>query len=161
VKPRKKMRVGFGYDIHRMVEGRSLVLGGVKVPYTKGLKGHSDADVLLHAVCDALLGAAGQDDLGAHFPDTDPAYKDISSLELLRRVYQIISQAGFIINNVDTTVVLEAPRLGPFKKQMCANIAETLFIEVSQVSVKATTGEGMGMVGRGKAAMAYCVCSLR
>lgn len=154
------MRVGFGYDIHRLVEGRPLVLGGVNIPYVKGLEGHSDADVLLHAICDALLGAVGQGDIGQHFPDNDLTYKDISSLELLKRVRQIVSQAGFKINNIDTTLVLEEPYIEPFREQICSNIADTLSIRREEVTVKATTSEGVGIVGRGEAAIAYCVCCL-
>jgi len=154
------MRVGFGYDIHPLIEGRALILGGVTIPFHKGPDGHSDADVLLHAVCDALLGAAARDDIGKHFPDNDPEFKDISSLELLERVKVIISEAGFKINNVDTTLVLEKPKISPFKEQMCSNIARVLGLRPKDVCVKATTAEGMGVVGAGDAAAAYCVCSI-
>lgn len=154
------MRVGLGYDVHPLVEGRDLILGGVKIPYKKGLKGHSDSDVILHAVCDALLGAAAQGDIGQQFPDTDQQFKGISSLELLKRTNQIIAEAGFKINNIDITLVLEEPRIGPFREQMQANIAGALSIDPDQVGVKATTSEGMGFVGLGQGAAAYCICSI-
>ena len=154
------MRVGLGYDVHPLVEGRDLILGGVKIPYKRGLKGHSDSDVILHAVCDALLGAAAQGDIGQQFPDTDQQFKGISSLELLKRTNQIIAESGFKINNIDITLVLEEPRIGPFREQMQANIAKALSIDPDQVGVKATTSEGMGFVGLGQGAAAYCICSI-
>ena len=154
------MRVGLGYDVHPLVEGRDLILGGVKIPYKRGLKGHSDSDVILHAVCDALLGAAAQGDIGQQFPDTDQQFKGISSLELLKRTNQIIAESGFKINNIDITLVLEEPRIGPFREQMQANIAGALSIDPDQVGVKATTSEGMGFVGLGQGAAAYCICSI-
>ncbi len=154
------MRVGLGYDVHPLVEGRDLILGGVKIPYKRGLKGHSDSDVILHAVCDALLGAAAQGDIGQQFPDTDQQFKGISSLELLKRTNQIIAESGFKINNIDITLVLEEPRIDPFREQMQANIAGALSIDPDQVGVKATTSEGMGFVGLGQGAAAYCICSI-
>ena len=154
------MRVGLGYDVHPLVEGRDLILGGVKIPYKKGLKGHSDSDIILHAVCDALLGAAAQGDIGQHFPDTDQQFKGISSLELLIRTNQIIAEAGFKVNNIDITLVLEVPKIGPFREQMQANIAGALSIDPDQVGVKATTSEGMGFVGSGRGAAAYCICCI-
>lgn len=151
------MRIGFGYDIHRLAEGRRLVLGGVEIPYVKGLDGYSDADVLLHAVCDAILGAAGKDDIGIHFPNNDPAFKGISSLELLRRVCAIAGKEGFKILNVDSTLILEEPKLTPFKDRMRKNISESLGIPESSVNIKATTQEGVGAIGRGEAIAAYAV----
>ncbi len=144
------MRIGQGYDVHRLVEGRDLILGGVKIPYEKGLLGHSDADVLLHAVMDALLGAAALGDIGQHFPDTDPEYKGISSMELLRRVGALLEEQGFIIENIDATVIAQKPKLLPYRPQMAEHIAEALGLSVSRVSVKATTEEGLGFTGRGE-----------
>ncbi len=154
------MRIGFGYDIHRLVEGRRLILGGVEIPYIKGLDGYSDADVLLHAICDAILGAAGKDDIGMHFPNNDPAFKGISSLELLRRVAAIVRKEGFKIINVDSTLILEEPKLTPFKDKMRKNISESLGIPESSVNIKATTQEGVGAIGRGEAIAAYAVASV-
>ena len=151
------MRIGYGYDVHPLVKGRKLVLGGVTVPFEKGLKGHSDADVLLHAVCDALLGAMTAGDIGKHFPDTSPKYKDISSLTLLKEVYKIIESKGFKINNIDTTIIAEKPYLGLYFLRMRENIAKTLDIELEKVNIKATTSEGLGFVGEGKGIVAYAV----
>lgn len=149
-------RVGIGYDVHRFAEGRRLVLGGVAIEYERGLDGHSDADVLTHAIIDALVGAAGLEDIGALFPDTDPAYRDADSLELLRRV---VARLGAEIGNVDATVVIERPKLAPHRPEMRRRLADALGIPVARVNVKATRGEGMGFVGReeGVAAMAVAL----
>ncbi|WP_456436090.1 2-C-methyl-D-erythritol 2,4-cyclodiphosphate synthase [Thermovibrio ammonificans] len=154
-------RVGIGYDAHRLESGYRLVLGGVEIPYHKGLKGHSDADVLVHAVCDAALGAAALGDIGEHFPDTDPKYRGISSLRLLEKVAQLLRLEGFTVVNVDTVVVAQAPKLKPYKQQMAENIARALGILPSQVSVKATTTEGMGFEGRGEGISAQAVVLIR
>ncbi|BBM69300.1 2-C-methyl-D-erythritol 2,4-cyclodiphosphate synthase [Rhodothermus marinus] len=154
-------RIGFGYDVHRLVPGRPLILGGVRIPSERGLAGHSDADVLLHAIADALLGAAALGDIGQHFPDTDPRWKDADSLELLRQVYHQVVAAGYEVANVDSTVVLERPRLRPYIDTMRANIARVLALPAEAVSVKATTSEGMGFVGIGEGAVAFAVCLLR
>ncbi|PKN32494.1 MAG: 2-C-methyl-D-erythritol 2,4-cyclodiphosphate synthase [Deltaproteobacteria bacterium HGW-Deltaproteobacteria-19] len=144
------MKVGCGYDSHRLVEGRRLVLGGVEIPFEKGLLGHSDADALLHAVCDALLGAIGEGDIGTHFPDTDPAYRDIASLRLLEAVAGKTKEAGCLVHHVDATIILERPKLAPFLPQMAVNIARTLEIPGNGVNLKAKTNEGMGFIGRGE-----------
>ncbi|WP_022834640.1 2-C-methyl-D-erythritol 2,4-cyclodiphosphate synthase [Salisaeta longa] len=154
------MRVGFGYDVHRLVEGRRLILGGVTIPFEKGLDGHSDADVLLHAIADALLGAAALGDIGAHFPDTDAAWKGADSTVLLARVGTSVHAQGYAIGNIDATVVLERPKLRPYIYAMRQIIARTLALNVTQVSVKATTSEGMGFVGTGEGAAAYATCAL-
>ncbi|MBA4422714.1 MAG: 2-C-methyl-D-erythritol 2,4-cyclodiphosphate synthase [Syntrophus sp. (in: bacteria)] len=154
------MRIGFGYDSHRLVAGRSLVLGGRVVPHERGLLGHSDADVLIHAVCDAILGAAGEGDIGRQFSDTDPAYKDVSSMLLLERVRALAAGKGFQVFNVDSTIVLERPKLAPYLDEMAANIAGVLGISSAQVSVKAKTNEGMGLVGAGEGAAAFAVVTL-
>ncbi len=151
------MRVGYGYDVHRLQEGRRLVLGGVEIPHTQGLLGHSDADVLLHAICDALLGAAALGDIGQHFPDSDSQYQDINSLLLLKEVAGILQRAGWRVINVDSTVVAQEPRLAPHIKQMRQNIARVLAIESEQVSVKATTTEGLGFAGRQQGISAHAV----
>ncbi len=155
------MRIGFGYDAHRLVEGRPLVLGGVTIPHEKGLAGHSDADVLLHAIADALLGAAALDDLGAHFPDTDPDWEGADSQALLRRVVDAVREAGYAPHNVDSTVILERPKLRPHVDAMKAHVAEYLHLEHDHVSVKATTNEGMGAVGAEEGAVAHAVCTIR
>lgn len=142
------MHIGMGYDVHRLVSGRPLILGGVEIPHDKGLEGHSDADVLVHAVCDALLGAAGLDDIGAHFPDNDPKYKNISSLTLLGDVFRMLESKGFSVINIDVTILAEAPKLSPFKERMKENIAKTIEIDVKYVNIKATTTEGLGMIGK-------------
>lgn len=144
------MRIGQGYDVHRLTEGRDLILGGVKIPYDKGLLGHSDADVLVHAVMDALLGAAALGDIGEHFPDTDPAYKGISSIELLRHVGKLLEENCYIIENIDATIIAQKPKLLAYRPQMMENIAEALGIEKSRVNVKATTEEGLGFTGSGE-----------
>ena len=144
------MRIGQGYDVHRLTEGRDLILGGVKIPYDKGLLGHSDADVLVHAVMDALLGAAALGDIGEHFPDTDPAYKGISSIELLRHVGKLLEENCYIIENIDATIIAQKPKLKEYRPQMVDNIAGALGIEKSRVNVKATTEEGLGFTGNGE-----------
>ena len=144
------MRIGQGYDVHKLVEGRELILGGVTVPYEKGLLGHSDADVLVHAVMDALLGAAALGDIGQHFPDTDPKYKGISSIALLKEVGALLEKEGYIIENIDATIIAQRPKLAAYRPQMAKNIAEALHLEVNQVSVKATTEEGLGFTGSGE-----------
>lgn len=151
------MRIGIGYDFHRLADGRRLVLGGVEIPALRGLEGHSDADVVLHAICDALLGAAGKGDIGQHFPNYDNRYKNISSRELLKTVGSILSEEKWCINNVDVMVILEEPKIEPFKEKMCIAIAETLKINNEKVNVKATTTEGMGSLGRGEAIAAQAV----
>lgn len=154
------MRIGMGYDVHRLTENREMILGGVKIPYEKGLLGHSDADVLLHAVMDALLGAAALGDIGRHFPDTDPKYKGISSLELLRHVGGLIEEQLYVIGNIDATIIAQRPKMAPYIEQMRGNIAETLHLDISQVNVKATTEEGLGFTGEGKGISAQAVCML-
>ncbi|HDL08084.1 MAG TPA: 2-C-methyl-D-erythritol 2,4-cyclodiphosphate synthase [Desulfobacteraceae bacterium] len=144
------MFTGIGYDVHRLVSGQRLVLGGVIIPFEKGLLGHSDADVLVHAICDALLGSAGLGDIGQHFPDTDPEFKDVSSLNLLSRINEMIKGKGFVIKNIDSTIIAEAPKLSPSKKMMQENIAKAVDLEPDRVNVKATTTEGLGMFGRGE-----------
>jgi len=155
------MRVGSGYDVHRLVQGRKLILGGVTIPFEKGLLGHSDADVVLHAVCDALLGAAGLGDIGQYFPDTEARFKDISSMDLLARTCQLVRDKGFRVNNVDATILAEAPRLDQHRSAMRANIAGMLKLDPSHVNIKATTMEGLGAIGRGEAIAAMCVVTLR
>jgi 2-C-methyl-D-erythritol 2,4-cyclodiphosphate synthase len=154
-------RTGIGWDSHRLVAGRPLVLGGVEVESDVGLEGHSDADVLTHAVIDALLGAAGLDDIGTHFPDTDPRFKDADSIALLEEAGRLVAQAGLAVVNVDATVMLEAPKIGSHRAQMRERLATALGLEPSQVNVKATTGEGMDAVGRGEGAAAIAVATLR
>lgn len=148
-------RVGIGYDIHRFIEGRKLVLGGVEIPYVLGLLGHSDGDVLLHAICDALLGAASAGDIGEHFSDTDPKYQGISSVRLLEAVYESMEEQGFLIENIDAIVIAKEPVLVPFKKEMQRKIAEALKIDESRVNVKAKTNNGMGDLGSGDAIASY------
>ena len=154
------MRIGQGYDVHRLVEGRKLILGGVEIPYEKGLLGHSDADVLLHAVMDALLGAAALGDIGQHFPDSDERYKGISSVELLKEVGKILQENGYLIENIDSTVIAQRPKLLPYRPQMAKNIADALGIEPDQVSVKATTEEGLGFTGTGDGISAQAIALL-
>jgi 2-C-methyl-D-erythritol 2,4-cyclodiphosphate synthase len=145
------LRTGIGFDFHRLVEGRDLILGGVKIPYEKGLLGHSDADVLVHAICDALLGACGLDDIGIHFPDSDPAYKGISSLELLRKTCALINANGYRIVNVDVIVLAEAPQIMPFRREILTRILQAMVMSPPQaLNLKATTTEGCGMIGRGE-----------
>lgn len=154
------MRVGIGYDVHRLVEGRKLILGGVEVPHTMGLLGHSDADVLLHAIKDALLGAVGAGDIGKHFPDTDPAYKGISSLLLLERVREILRGKGYILNNLDAVIVAQKPKLATYIPQMVENIAKTMEVSTDKVNVKATTTEGLGFAGTEEGIAAYATVSV-
>ena len=154
------MRIGHGYDVHRLVEGRDLILGGVKIPYEKGLLGHSDADVLLHAVSDALLGAAGLGDIGRHFPDTDPQYKGADSLELLRQVYWKISEKGYRVGNIDVTMIAQRPKLKDYIPQMQANIAAAVGTAPDRVNVKATTEEKLGFTGTGEGMACHAVCLL-
>ena len=154
------MRIGHGYDVHKLVENRDLILGGVKIPNEKGLLGHSDADVLLHAVSDALLGAAGLRDIGFHFPDTDPAYKGADSLELLRQVGQKVAKKGYRISNIDVTLIAQRPKGGSYIPQMVANIADVLGLHSDRVNVKATTEEGLGFTGRLEGISCHAVCLL-
>jgi 2-C-methyl-D-erythritol 2,4-cyclodiphosphate synthase len=151
------MRVGIGYDVHPLVEGRRLVLGGVEIPFEAGLAGHSDADALVHAIIDALLGAASLGDIGTHFPDTDPQYKDISSLRLLRQVGDLLQNQGWRVGNIDATVVAEHPQLSSFIPQMCQMIGEALGIREEQIGVKATTSKRLGFLGKGEGIAAYAV----
>lgn len=155
------MRIGTGYDVHRLVEGRKLMMGGVDIPSDRGLLGHSDADVLLHAICDALLGAAGLGDIGRHFPDTESRYKGISSLSLLADVHRLLTEGGFRVNNIDATIVAERPKMAPHIPAMIANIASAVKTDLSAVNVKATTSEGLGFAGRGEGIAAYAVCTIR
>ena len=153
-------RIGIGYDIHCLVEGRKLFIGAVEIPYIKGLLGHSDADVLIHAICDALLGAAGEGDIGMHFPDTDPKYHNICSVELLKMVLALVENKGFLVNNVDSVVIAQEPVLLPFKKQMQTNISRILKVDAACVNVKAKTNEGLGELGRKEAIASYAVVTL-
>jgi 2-C-methyl-D-erythritol 2,4-cyclodiphosphate synthase len=155
------MRIGIGYDVHQLVEGRKLIIGGIQVPHTKGLLGHSDGDVVLHAIADALLGAAALGDLGKHFPDTDEKLKDISSLIILKKVGEMVKEHKFKIINVDVTLVLQTPKIAPYVTEMRLSIAHVLGVLMDQVSVKATTAEGMGFIGAGEGAVAYSVASLQ
>ena len=152
------MRIGHGYDVHKLSQDRKLIIGGVEIPFEAGLLGHSDADVLLHAVCDSLLGAAALGDIGKHFPDTDPAYKNINSLFLLKKVGELISEGGYKICNIDATIIAQNPKMSPYIQKMRENIAEALNIDVSLVSVKATTEEGLGFSGRKEGISAHSVC---
>lgn len=154
------MRIGFGYDVHEFAEGRQLILGGVAVPYDKGLLGHSDADVLLHAVMDALLGAAGLGDIGRHFPDTDPNYENIESTILLKETIRILADKGYICHNLDCTIAAQAPKLKEYLDDMKENIAEILKVDGSLINIKATTTEGLGFVGRKEGMAAYAVCTI-
>lgn len=154
------MRVGMGYDVHRLVEGRKLILGGVEIPYEKGLLGHSDADVLLHAVMDALLGAAALGDIGKHFPDSDSEYEGISSMVLLEKVGQLLSKQNYIIENIDATIIAQKPKMLPYREQMEKNIAEALKIEKDRVNVKATTEEGLGFTGSGEGISSQAIAAL-
>jgi 2-C-methyl-D-erythritol 2,4-cyclodiphosphate synthase len=155
------MRIGIGYDSHRLVECRRLILGGIEIPHDKGLLGHSDADVLVHAVCDAILGALGAGDIGRHFPDTNPAYKGISSMILLQKVYAMVEEMGFRVHNVDSTVILERPRLKRYMHEMALNISKALNISEDRVNVKAKTNEGMGFIGRDEGIAAFAVVTIR
>ncbi len=154
------MRIGMGYDVHKLVEDRKLILGGVEVPHTLGLLGHSDADVLVHAIMDALLGAAALGDIGKHFPDTDPAYKGISSMKLLEHVRKLLEEKGYVIDNIDATIIAQKPKLRPYIEQMEQNIAQTLQISTDQVNIKATTEEGLGFTGTEQGISAQAICLL-
>ncbi len=154
------MRIGMGYDVHKLVEGRKLILGGVEIPHTLGLLGHSDADVLLHAVMDALLGAAALGDIGKHFPDTDPAYEGVSSMKLLEHVGRLLEDKGYVIDNIDATVIAQKPKLRPYIEDMEQNIAEVLRISKEQVNVKATTEEGLGFTGAEQGISSQAICML-
>ena len=152
------MRIGQSKDIHRLVEGRDLIIGGVKIPYEKGLLGHSDADVLLHAIIESLIGAMGLKDIGTHFSDKSPEFKDISSLVLLDRTYEMLEENGYEVVNIDSLIIIERPKMAPYIDQMRENIATHLHCDVSKVNVKATCAEGMGFIGNGEGAMAEAVC---
>ncbi len=154
------MRIGQGYDVHRLAPGRNLVLGGVHIPFDKGLLGHSDADVLVHAACDAILGAAGLGDLGHHFPDTEHRFKDISSLKLLSHCAKLIETDGYTVANLDATIIAQEPKLAPYREQMIDNMARALNIPPKRVSIKATTTEGLGFTGQGQGMAAMCVVLL-
>ncbi len=154
------MRIGMGYDVHKLVQGRDLIIGGVKIEYEKGLLGHSDADVLLHSIMDALLGAAALGDIGKHFPDTEEAFRGISSLELLDRVGKLLEEKCFLIENIDATIIAQKPKMRPFIDRMRENIADTLGIDLAQVNIKATTEEGLGFTGSGEGISSQAVCLL-
>ena len=154
------MRIGTGYDVHKLVEGRKMIIGGVEIPYEKGLLGHSDADVLLHAIMDALLGAAALGDIGKHFPDKDPAYAGISSMVLLKKVADLLAREHYLVGNIDATIIAQQPKMAPYLSDMRENIAEALGIAKSQVNVKATTEEGLGFTGNGEGIAAQAVCLL-
>ncbi|MBI5374106.1 MAG: 2-C-methyl-D-erythritol 2,4-cyclodiphosphate synthase [Candidatus Schekmanbacteria bacterium] len=154
------MRIGIGYDVHPFEEGRKLILGGIEIPYDKGLGGHSDADVLSHAICDALIGAIANDDIGTHFPDTDESLRDISSLILLKKVKQMVEENGYLINNIDTIIVTEEPRLADYKGRIRENLADALDIDPSQINIKAKTNEKLGFIGRIEGMTAYAIVSL-
>ncbi len=153
-------RIGTGYDVHRLVEGRKLVLGGVEIPFDKGTLGHSDGDALTHAIADAVLGALALGDIGQHFPDTDPAYESAYSIDLLQHVAELINGAGYVVSNIDATIVLQQPKVSPFLSEMRQKLSNALNVTVEQVSVKATTTEGLGMTGSGEAVAAQAVCLL-
>lgn len=155
------MRIGQSKDVHKLVEGRDLIIGGVKIDYEKGLLGHSDADVLLHAIIEAIIGAMGLKDIGTHFPDTDPKYEGISSLELLDETYKLMQANNFELVNLDSLIMIEKPKMAPHIDQMRKNISEHLHCDISQINVKATRGEGMGFVGKGEGALAECVCLIK
>ena len=155
------MRIGVGYDIHKMVSDRKLILGGEEIPSVKGLLGYSDADVVLHALCDAILGALGLGDIGEYFPDTDPQYKSISSLVLLKKVSSVMSEKSYLVNNADVTIIIEEPRINPFKEKMRHNIARILQIKFEDINIKATTSEGIGAIGKAEAVAAVAVVTLK
>lgn len=154
------MRIGMGYDVHRLVEGRDLIIGGVKIPYEKGLLGHSDADVLVHAIMDALLGAACMGDIGKHFPDTEESFHNADSMKLLCRVGEMLTQKGYLIENIDATIIAQKPKMRPFIDTMRENIAQALEIATQQINVKATTEEGLGFTGTGEGISAQAICML-
>lgn len=155
------MRVGLGYDVHKLVEGRDLILGGVKVPHTLGLLGHSDADVLVHAIMDALLGAAAMGDIGKHFPDTDEKYKGADSMKLMAHVKELLDEKGYVIVNIDATIIAQKPKLRPYIEQMEENVAKVLGIEIDQINIKATTEERLGFTGREEGMAAQAICSIQ
>ena len=155
------MRIGMGYDVHKLVEGRKLIMGGIEIPYEKGLLGHSDADVLLHAIMDSLLGAAALGDIGKHFPDTDGCYKGISSLLLLKEVGRLVKEKNFEIENIDSTIIAQKPKMAPHIPFMIKNIAEALEISIDRVNVKATTEEGLGFTGKGQGISSQSICLLK
>lgn len=155
------MRVGMGYDIHRLVEGRQLVIGGAAIPFEKGLLGHSDADVLIHALCDALLGAIGQGDIGVHFPDTDPEFKGISSMVILARTWEMVCKNGFGLENADAVIMAERPKMAPYTTAMRRNIARVVDTDPQSINIKATTTEKLGVIGRGEGIAAMCVVALK
>ena len=154
------MRIGHGFDVHRLVGGRKCIIGGVEIPYEKGLDGHSDADVLLHAICDALLGAASLGDIGKHFPPSDETYKNANSRDLLRHVVNLLKAQNYVVNNIDATVICEAPKLSPYATNMCENIAADCQVAISQINIKATTTEKLGFTGRGEGIAAEAVCTI-
>lgn len=154
------MRVGLGYDVHKLVQNRDLIIGGVNIPYEKGLLGHSDADVLLHAISDSLLGAAGLGDIGTHFPDTDPKYKGISSIILLEKVGELLNSKGYKIGNIDATIIAQRPKMLPYIMDMKNNISKALNISIYAINVKATTEEGLGFTGNGEGISSQCICLL-
>ena len=154
------MRVGLGYDVHRLVPDRALILGGVEIPYEKGLLGHSDADVLLHAIMDAMLGAAAMGDIGKHFPDTDPKYEGASSLELLKRVGELLEEELYVVENIDATIIAQKPKMAPHIPKMRENIAKTLGLELDQINIKATTEEGLGFTGKGEGVSSQAICCI-
>jgi 2-C-methyl-D-erythritol 2,4-cyclodiphosphate synthase len=154
------MRIGHGFDVHQLVVGRKCIIGGAEIPFEKGLDGHSDADVLLHAICDALLGAAGLGDIGKHFPPSDDKFKGIDSRELLRHVVALLKAKSYLVNNIDATVICEAPKLSPHTAQMCSNIAADCAVDVTKINVKATTTEKLGFTGRGEGIAAEAVCTI-
>lgn len=154
------MRVGIGYDVHKLVEDRKLIIGGVSIPYDKGLLGHSDADVLLHAIKDSILGAAGLGDIGKHFPDTDERYKGASSLELLHKVGILLGLKGYAVNNIDATIIAQSPKMAPYIEEMRNNVAKAVSIDLDRVNIKATTTEGLGFVGLGQGIAANCITSI-
>ena len=155
------LRIGFGYDVHKLVKDRDLILGGVKIPYEKGLLGHSDADVLVHGIMDSILGALAFGDIGKHFPDTDDEYKDIESLLLLERVYKIMRESSYEIGNIDSTIAAQDPKLAPYIEEMRKNISEILNTDITNINIKATTTEELGFVGRKEGISSYSVCLLR
>jgi 2-C-methyl-D-erythritol 2,4-cyclodiphosphate synthase len=155
------MRIGHGFDVHPLTAGRKCIIGGVDIPHERGLDGHSDADVLLHAICDALLGAAALGDIGKHFPNTDERYKGIDSRELLRHVAQLLQTHGYAVGNIDATIIAEAPKMAPYIQQMCGNVAADVGVDVGDVNVKATTTEKLGFTGRGEGIAAEAVCLIR
>ena len=155
------IRIGHGFDVHALVAGRKCIIGGVEIAHEKGLEGHSDADVLLHAICDALLGAAALGDIGKHFPPSDNRYKGIDSRQLVRHVVALLKANNYVVNNIDATVICEAPKLSPFTTQMCQNIASDCNVDISQVNIKATTTEKLGFTGRGEGIAAEAVCTIK